>query len=57
MVNKEMKTLTFGDTTYEIVDDEARQKINEVEKSIGDMETALDEIIAVQNKLIGGDES
>lgn len=31
------------------------ERINEVEQQLGDVETALDSIIAIQNGLIGGD--
>ena len=43
----EMKTLTVGATTYEIVDDRARN-------DIGDISAALDAIIEIQEELIGG---
>ena len=35
MANKEMKTLRFGDVTYEIVDDKARQELSEKGKPNG----------------------
>ena len=38
----------------EQVDNYATEHINDIEASIGDIETALDSIISIQNSLIGG---
>ncbi len=45
---EEMKILTVNGEQYEVVDDKAR-------KTLGDVETALDGILAIQNALIGGE--
>ena len=37
------------------IDQEARQGIENLEADIGDVETALDSIINIQNSLIGGE--
>ena len=33
-MNKEMKTLTFGDVTYEVVDEKAREGVNKHEAEL-----------------------
>ena len=35
---------------------ELQEQVNNNKESIGDIETALDNIIAIQNSLIGGDD-
>ena len=43
-----MKILTVNGEQYEVVDAQARV-------TLGDVETALDSILAIQNELMGGD--
>ncbi len=45
---EEMKILIVNGEQYEVVDDKART-------ALGDVETALDSILAIQNALIGGE--
>ena len=47
---KEMKTLTVNGEQYEIVDAQAREAINAVDDG-------LDAILAIQQALIGGEQS
>ena len=46
----EISTVTLNGNKYSIADKHSRDKL-------GDIETALDSIIAIQNELIGGDEA
>lgn len=45
---EEMKILTVNGESYEVVDAKARN-------SLGDVEAALDSILAIQNALLGGE--
>ena len=44
---EQMKILTVNGAQYEVVDEEAR-------KTLGDVDAALDSILAIQNALLGG---
>ena len=48
-------TLTINGNKYDIADKYCREQLESVGDNLGDIETALDSIIAMQNELIGGD--
>lgn len=43
-----------GNVSFSVIEHATKKDITELEKNVGDIETALDTIIAIQNELIGG---